>query len=153
MLVHRLRIRVPPLLVAHEHVFMTHQPLDSADNYVLLRGSLAAEPLLRTLPSGDELCSFRLTVPRPAETSGRARSDSIDCASTRAAVRRAVARCSPGQRLEVAGSLRRRFWRSIAGTPASRYEVEVSDVRKLRADRPAGDQTARSVRSRRSEGE
>jgi len=78
---------------------MTHQPLDSADNYVLLRGSLAAEPLLRTLPSGDELCSFRLTVPRPAETSGRARSDSIDCASTHAAVRRAVARCSPGQRL------------------------------------------------------
>jgi single-strand DNA-binding protein len=104
---------------------MTRQLLDLADNYVLLRGLLAAEPLVRTMPSGDELCSFRLTVPRPAETHGRARSDSIDCASTRASVRRTVARCSPGQRLEVAGSLRRRFWRSVAGTPASRYEVEV----------------------------
>ena len=127
---------------------MTQQLLDSADNYVLLRGVLAAEPFLRTLPSGDELCSFRLTVPRSTETHGRARSDSIDCASTRAAVRRAVARCSPGQRLEVAGSLRRRFWRGTAGMPASRYEVEVIDIRRLRADPSAGDRQASPARTK-----
>jgi single-strand DNA-binding protein len=123
-------------------VFMTRQLLDSADNYVLLRGLLAAEPLVRTLPSGDELCSFRLTVPRSAETHGRARSDSIDCASTRAAVRRTLVRCSPGQRLEVAGSLRRRFWRSTAGTPASRYEVEVINVQRMRAAHATGERPA-----------
>lgn len=132
---------------------MTRQLPDSADNYVLLRGVLAAEPLVRTLPSGDELCSFRLTVPRPADTHGRARSDSIDCASTRAAVRRTVARCSPGQRLEVAGSLRRRFWRATAGTPASRYEVEVIDVQRLRADRSAGEPPARPARAKPSGGQ
>jgi single-strand DNA-binding protein len=134
-------------------VSMTRQFLDSADNYVLLRGSLAAEPLVRTLPSGDELCSFRLTVQRPAETHRRARSDSIDCASTRAAVRRTVARCSPGQRLEVAGSLRRRFWRSIAGTPASRYEVEVIDIQRLRADTSTGARPGRPARARASGGQ
>jgi single-strand DNA-binding protein len=132
---------------------MTRQLLDLADNCVLLRGLLAAEPVVRTMPSGDELCSFRLTVPRPAETHGRARSDSIDCASTRASVRRTVARCSPGQRLEVAGSLRRRFWRSIAGTPASRYEVDVVDVQRLRADGAAGDRQARPPRAKRRDGE
>jgi single-strand DNA-binding protein len=131
-------------------VSMTQQLLDSADNYVLLRGLLAAEPLVRTLPSGDELCSFRLTVPRSPQTHGRARSDSIECASTRAAVRRAVARCTPGQRLEVAGSLRRRFWRSTAGGPASRYEVEVIDIRRLRAD-AAGDRPTTPGRTKRGE--
>ena len=127
---------------------MTQQAQDSTDNYVLLRGLLAAEPLVRMLPSGDELCSFRLTVLRPEETHGRARSDSIDCASTRAVVRRTVARCSPGQRLEVSGSLRRRFWRSSAGTAASRYEVEVIDVRKLRAEHATGDRLAGPARAK-----
>jgi single-strand DNA-binding protein len=111
---------------------MNEQPRDVADNHVLLRGSLAAEPHIRILPSGDELCSFRLTVPRPKGSYGRARNDSIDCATTRAAARRVVTRCSPGERIEVSGSLRRRFWRSASGTPASRYEVEVMNVRRLR---------------------
>ena len=127
---------------------MTKQAQDSTDNYVLLRGLLAAEPLVRTLPSGDELCSFRLTVLRPEDTHGRARSDSINCASTRAVVRRTVVRCSPGQRLEVSGSLRRRFWRSNAGTAASRYEVEVIDVRKLRAEHATSDRLARPARAK-----
>ena len=39
---------------------------DQADNTVFLRGRLAADPVARTLPSGDELCSFRLTVTRAA---------------------------------------------------------------------------------------
>src|SRR5215475_10887605 len=105
-------------------VHMTQQAQASTDNYVLLRGLLAAEPLVRTLPSGDELCSFRLTVPRPAETHGRARSDSIDCASTRA-----------------------------AGTPASRYEVEVSNVQRLRADPSTGERPARLARAKPSGGQ
>jgi hypothetical protein len=35
------------------------------NNQVLLRGAIAAEAVLRTLPSGDELVSFRITVARP----------------------------------------------------------------------------------------
>ena len=110
---------------------MTEQSRGAEDNQVLLRGLLAVEPHTRTLPSGDELCSFRLTVPRPESSFGRARSDSIDCATTRSGARKAIGRCAPGERIEVSGSLRRRFWRGAGGTPASRYEVEVIRVRRL----------------------
>jgi single-strand DNA-binding protein len=96
------------------------------DNQVFLRGRLAAAPVLRTLPSGDELCTFRLTVARPP--GDRARVDSVDCASTRVRVRRSVERAEPGDELEVTGSLHRRFWRSPAGL-GSRYEVAVGTAR------------------------
>lgn len=131
---------------------MSQQPPEGTENYVLLRGLLAAEPHVRTLPSGDELCSFRLTVARSAQTHGRARADSIECASTRAPVRRTVTRCAPGQRLEVSGCLRRRFWRSAAGSPASRYEVEVIDVRRLRASSAGGDRSATRTTTQRRAG-
>src|SRR2546429_5501968 len=111
---------------------MTEQPDNSADNQIFLRGVLAVQPRIRTLPSGDELCSFRLTVPRPQGSYGRLRSDSIDCSTTRLAAQRAVARCSPGEHVEISGSLRRRFWRGASGAPVSRYEVEVSTVRRLK---------------------
>lgn len=105
---------------------------NGADNQVLLRGVLAVEPRIRALPSGDELWSFRLTVPRPKAVHGRMKSDSIDCSTTRTAAKRAMARCSPGEQIEVSGSLRRRFWRGATGAPVSRYEVEVSAVRRMR---------------------
>lgn len=95
-------------------------------NEVFLRGKLAADPVLRTLPSGDEVSSFRLTVPRP--DGDRVRVDSIDCATTSARVRRSLARADPGDECEVTGSLRRRFWRSAQGL-ASRYEVDVVGLR------------------------
>jgi single-strand DNA-binding protein len=96
------------------------------DNQVLLRGRLAASPAVRVLPSGDELCSFRLTVQRPS--GGRIKVDSLDCSTTRARVRRTLARLAPGDEIEVTGSLHRRFWRSPAGV-ASRYEVNVLSAR------------------------
>lgn len=101
-------------------------PNPSTDNQVFLRGRLAAEPVVRELPSGDELCSFRLTIPRPAGS--RARVDSIDCSTTKPRVRRSIERGSPGDQFEVTGSLHRRFWRSPTGL-ASRYEVEVQSAR------------------------
>lgn len=95
-----------------------------ADNEIFLRGRLAADPVYRELPSGDELCSFRLTVRR----AGTSRVDSIECATTSAKARRTLARAEPGDELEVTGCLRRRFWRAASG-PASRYEVEVATAR------------------------
>jgi single-strand DNA-binding protein len=100
--------------------------IPNEDNQVFLRGKLAGEPVLRALPSGDELCSFRLTVPRPP--GGRVRVDSVDCSTTRLRVRRALERANPGDEFEVIGSLHRRFWRTPAGL-GSRYEVEVASAR------------------------
>ncbi len=79
------------------------------------------------MPSGDELCAFRLTVLRPSGE--RAKVDSIDCATTNARVRRSLAAAVPGDLLEVTGSLHRRFWRSPKGLN-SRYEVQVRRVRR-----------------------
>ena len=105
---------------------MEKQNPSSDDNQVFLRGRLAAAPLVRDLPSGDVLCSFRLTIPRPPGS--RARVDSIACSTTRARVRRTLERGEPGDEFEITGSVHRRFWRSPNG-PASRYEVDVSSAR------------------------
>ncbi|MBV9593851.1 MAG: single-stranded DNA-binding protein [Actinobacteria bacterium] len=99
--------------------------IDSPLNAVELRGVLAATRLLRTLPSGDELITFRLTVPRP--TVGQ-RVDSIDCVTGRTMPRRCLLRCAPGDVLKVSGQLCRRFWRGTGGLN-SRYEVDAATVR------------------------
>jgi single-strand DNA-binding protein len=105
---------------------MSNKPSEREANEVFLRGRLAAEAVLRTLPSGDELCSFRLIVARPEGE--RPKVDSIDCATTSARVRRSLDRAEPGSECEVTGTLRRRFWRSPQGL-GSRYEVQVVGLR------------------------
>jgi single-strand DNA-binding protein len=107
-----------------------------SDNCVFLRGILAAEPEVRSLPSGDEVVSFRLTVTRSAaenRAGGRSgpKVDTIDCVTSRPRVRRTVERAAAGQQLELRGALHRRFWRSGAGV-ASRYEVDVESIRVVR---------------------
>lgn len=99
-----------------------HPPL----NEVRLRGRWAGA-LERELPSGDVLVSARLVV-------GRAGSgvDTIDCAVWREGLRRRALAVPDGTVLEVDGSLRRRFWRTPGG-PASRYEVEVTGLRRAPA--------------------
>lgn len=104
------------------------------DNTVFLRGRLAADPVARVLPSGDELLSFRLTVPRPARPTTRTRVDSIDCATSVTRARRCLERATPGDLVEVTGTLQRRFWRSAAGL-GSRYEVQVATARLSRRRR------------------
>jgi single-strand DNA-binding protein len=111
----------------------THAGDSDSANRVYLRGRLAAEATLRMLPSGDELCVFRLTVPRPPGE--RVRVDSLDCATVRARVRATIGRAVPGDELEVAGSVRRRFWRGPGGL-ASRYEVAVDTARISARQRP-----------------
>jgi len=93
-------------------------------NVIRLVGRLSAAPELRVLPSGDEICVFRLVVERAGPRDG-VTIDTIDCVAHRAPIRRASQRWSPGEVLEVEGALRRRFWRTGVGV-ASRYEVEVS---------------------------
>ena len=106
----------------------------TARNEVLLVGRLAAEPEERELPSGDVLSSFRLVVDRPpaARAPGPrgASVDTLDCVARGAGLRRAVRGWRPGDVLEVEGALRRRFFRTTAGT-GSRYEVEVARGKRL----------------------
>jgi single-strand DNA-binding protein len=108
---------------------MTTDESPTSDNEVFLRGRLADGAEVRTLPSGDELCVFRMTVPRPSGERGRV--DSIDCSTSGARPRRTVLAAEPGQTVEIRGSLRRRFWRGGAGL-ASRYEVQVSSAKVIR---------------------
>lgn len=101
-------------------------------NEVHLRGRLGAAPEYREMPSGDTLTIFRLTVNRPSSERGTV--DSLDCVSSRLRVRRTLERAQVGDTVEVAGSLRRRFWRGPSG-PASRYAVDVATLRLLRSGR------------------
>jgi single-strand DNA-binding protein len=120
---------------------MTRSAESPPDNRVYLRGRLGASPELRELPSGDVLAVFRLTVPRPPDE--RVRVDSIECVTVRARVQKTLAKASPGDDLEVEGSLRRRFWRTPNG-PASRYAVDVEVARLTRAGRRGAASPART---------
>jgi single-strand DNA-binding protein len=102
-----------------------------------LIGRLSGAPVSKTLPSGDELISWRLVVDRAVggvQASGARLPtvDTIDCIAYKAGVRRLAGRWSGGEILHIRGSLRRRFWRGAQGT-ASRCEVEVIEAKKLAA--------------------
>ena len=99
-------------------------------NAVSLVGRLSSVDPVRDLPSGDQLLAFRLVVRRPARVRARgATVDVIDCHVATAKLRRAVGALELGARLEVDGSLRRRFFRA-GGAMGSRYAVEVSALRR-----------------------
>lgn len=110
---------------------------DGDDNRVRLVGTLSGRVEQRVLPSGDELAGFRLVVQRPdrgvdtipvrfgpAPPSGQRRRDQP--VGRRELAR--VLRLEPGSRLEVVGSLRRRWWATGAGR-RSRIEVAAASVR------------------------
>jgi single-strand DNA-binding protein len=108
----------------------TVQAIDEPDsepvNEVRVRGRWVGAQE-RQLPSGDSVVVARVIVPR--STGGV---DTLDCAVwAPPALRRRALRMSDDSVVEVTGSLRRRFWRTPGG-PASRYEVEVSSIRRLR---------------------
>lgn len=111
-------------------------------NDVHLIGVLASVEV-RTLPSGDELLGFRVTVRRPPPVPRGRRAapvdapvrrvptvDAIECIAGTPAAARGVRRCEPGDIVEVSGRLQRRFWRSPAG-PASTYQVEAASARRV----------------------
>lgn len=105
-----------------------------AANEVRLTGRVTSGPEQRTLPSGDPIVTFRLSVargPTPMTRGSRQRSDWLDCVAHGARVRRSASAWSPGDVVSVEGELRRRFYRSGEGS-ATRVEVEV-----LRATRVA----------------
>ena len=106
---------------------------DGSTNLVRLRGKVSTAPERRELPSGTSIVTLRLSVPRetsPMTEGSRQTADWVDCAAWGRKVRRTVSGWRAGDLVEVQGALRRRFYRSGAGT-ATRLEVEVLSGRVL----------------------
>ncbi len=105
-------------------------------NEVVLRGRVAAPVDERELPSGDTIITARLIIDRDAAALLRSsqRVDTIDCVAWLRRVQRGMRGWQAGERVEVTGAIRRRFFRGAHG-PASRVEVEIRAAKRL--DRPA----------------
>ncbi len=111
-------------------------PSAATCNEVVLRGRVAAPVDERELPSGDTIITARLIIDRDAAARLRSsqRVDTIDCVAWLRRVQRTMRGWQAGERVEVTGAIRRRFFRGAQG-PASRVEVEIRAARRL--DKPA----------------
>ncbi|HEY6567738.1 MAG TPA: single-stranded DNA-binding protein [Actinomycetota bacterium] len=95
-------------------------------NVVVLAGTVSAEPVERTMPSGDEVTELRLSVPE----AGR-RLLPLPVAAWHATVgTQALQGIAKGDEVLVHGQLVRRFYRSGAGA-RSLTEVVASGIKKL----------------------
>jgi single-strand DNA-binding protein len=111
---------------------------DDHENTVLLRGRVSSGPERRDLPSGAEIVSVRVSVPRtptPMTRGSKQSVDWVDCVAWGGSARRSVASWSVGETVEIHGALRRRFYRGPQGT-ATRLELEVLRGRRVRGRRP-----------------
>jgi single-strand DNA-binding protein len=106
--------------------------MTDSHNQVTLVGRVSAAPESRVLPSGDEVISFRLIVPRSAAARRRSKQlvDTIECSAWTSALRKSVARLDAGAEVSVTGELRRRFSRG-AGGPISRVTVDLDSCRRV----------------------
>jgi single-strand DNA-binding protein len=109
-------------------------------NAVRLSGRVSAAPEARMLPSGDEVVSFRLVVPRSpaARRRSRQRVDTIECSAWTARLRRSVRRLEAGDAVTVTGELRRRFTRGASG-PMSWVNVDLDTCERTAAPPSADD--------------
>ncbi|HET7387087.1 MAG TPA: single-stranded DNA-binding protein [Nocardioidaceae bacterium] len=101
-------------------------------NEVRLAGRVTGAPAQRTLPSGDEILTFRISVPRtrtPMTARSKQSVDWVECVAWSARARRTVARWAVGEQVLVRGALRRRHYR-VASGPQTRLEVEVLEARR-----------------------
>ena len=111
-----------------------HEETQLHRNEVVLVGRVSADPVEFELPSGSVIATLRLVVRRPAKSGRQPEKgptvDTIDCTGWLAGPRRSMLSLHAGDTVEIAGAVRRRFWRA-GKAPASRYEVEVAKVRRI----------------------
>lgn len=122
-----------------EHTRITDQ-VDLV-NEARLVGTVTGPPAVRTMPSGDEVVTVRVSVPRGPRALGRTTSgapgaDSVPCAVWGGRARRSVLSWRTGDLVEVTGAMRCRFFRA-GGVTQSRVEVEVTGARVIRRSRVA----------------
>jgi single-strand DNA-binding protein len=95
-------------------------------NVVVLAGTIAADPIQRKMPSGDEVTEFRLSVPELGK-----RLLPLPIAAWHATVgARTIDGIGTGDAVLIHGHLVRRFYRSGAGA-RSLTEVVASGIKKL----------------------
>jgi single-strand DNA-binding protein len=95
-------------------------------NVVVLAGTIAAEPVERRMPSGDEVTELRLSVPEP----GRRLLPLPVAAWHKDVGKGSLKHIAKGDDVLVYGQLVRRFYRSGAGA-RSLTEVIASGIKKL----------------------
>lgn len=100
--------------------------IDYSLNECLMRGRVSAVATDRELPSGEHVVEFRLIVKRL----DRDGVDTLDIAAWSAKSRRSSLSLKPGEWVEIAGSVRRRFWQGPAGV-ASRWQIEAESITRL----------------------
>jgi single-strand DNA-binding protein len=106
-------------------------------NEVRIRGRVSGPPRHRRIPSGDEVVSIRISVPRPdsatdASVRKRPSVDTVECVTQDEGLQSVMNGLGTDEYVFVAGALRRRFWRA-GGVVASVVEVEVSRLRRVPA--------------------
>lgn len=126
-------------------------------NEVHLVGRLSKPAIIKELPSGDLLGTWRLVVARPerirptehsdveatpaagdvAPSRRRQSYDTIDCVSFDLDLIGRISDVGPGTLLDLRGALRRRFPKALPGGQ-SRYEVEVLSASVLTASLGSG---------------
>lgn len=116
---------------------MVEQEIGDLVNEVRIRGRVSGAPRHKQLPSGDEVVSIRVVVPRPegarAGSSGKSASvDTFECVAWTRRPQSLMTRLSGDEHVLVTGSLRRRFWRA-GGAVASMVEIEVVRLKRLPA--------------------
>jgi single-strand DNA-binding protein len=105
---------------------VVEEELDYSLNDCLLRGRVSALATDRELPSGEHVVEFRLIVSR-TEREGV---DTLDIAAWSGKSRRTALSLKAGEWVEIAGSIRRRFWQGPAGL-ASRWQIEAESITRL----------------------
>jgi single-strand DNA-binding protein len=103
-------------------------------NEVRLVGRVSGSPRERVLPSGDQLVTARIVVPRPRvrqRDRPRASVDTVDCVAWTSRPRATLTALQPDDIVMIHGALRRRFWRGEHG-PVSKIEVEVARAKRVR---------------------
>lgn len=124
---------VPDTAAVHAHA----RPRTGRDpahrNEILVAGRVTAEPLIRELPSGDRLATWRICVGRATDSGYRGRrSDSITCTSFDGGLQEDIRAWRLGDVVQVTGELRRRTWRGRDGV-RSVCEVEARTAILVRA--------------------
>lgn len=105
----------------------------ASQSQVSVTGRIGTRVVERELPSGDVVTTFTVVVDRPASgrREGGAVVDSIPCQVFKTSIAKRLAGIPAGEWVSVAGTLRRRFWRSATGL-SSALEVEVSSLTRVR---------------------
>lgn len=108
--------------------------MTNTTDHVAVVGRISQPAETRTLPSGDSLSTFRIIVDRPASALKRSKQkvDTFECVVWPARLRMSAGKLGPGDEVEIAGQLRRRFTRA-QGVPASFVSIEVETINKVGA--------------------